>query len=91
MGELKYKVRPKVLQEVKLITNTPAQCYKRYFYLNPEMPISIPVWLGYGSCTVDGFEFTYPDTGDRSTCIGDSGGPTFWEDFNDKQRAYMIG
>ena len=53
--------------------------------------LSIPVWKGYGSCTVDGYGHNYPNTGQSSTCPGDSGSPVFWEDINDNQRAYMIG
>ena len=80
MGDVRPGDRAMVLQEVDLITNTPAECYLRsWSWLG--IPISIPVWLGFGSCTVDGFGRTYPDTGNRSTCLGDSGGPIFWEDF----------
>ena len=90
MGDVRPGDRAMVLQEVDLITNTKAECYMRsWSWLG--IPISIPVWLGFGSCTIDGFGRTYPDTGNRSTCLGDSGGPIFWEDFNDNERAYMIG
>ena len=67
----------------------------KHFYYNPDFPdnpeLSIPVWKGYGSCTVDGYGHNYPNTGQSSTCPGDSGSPVFWEDINDNQRAYMIG
>ena len=95
MGEVKNKVLPTVLQELNLITNTPLECFRRLYYGNPESTLTVyPVWLGFGSCTVDSFGLTYPETGNRSTCIGDSGSSIFWEDFSDKvhkDRAYMIG
>ena len=97
MGLVNANVRPRVLQEVTLITYTPDQCYKKHFYYNPDYNPDeveqhpIPVWKGYGSCTVDGYGHNYPKTGQSSTCPGDSGSPVFWEDINDNQRAYMIG
>ena len=92
MGLVNENVRPRVLQEVTLITYTPDQCYKKHFYYNPEVvQLPIPVQKGYGSCTVDGYGHNYPNTGQSSTCPGDSGSPVFWEDINDNQRAYMIG
>ena len=91
MGLVNENVKPRVLQEVTLITYTPDQCYKKHFYSNPDEQLLIPVWKGYGSCTVDGYGHNYPNTGQSSTCPGDSGSPVFWEDINDNQRAYMIG
>ena len=91
MGEVKPNVRPTVLQEIDLITNTPQECFKRYWYLNPDAPAFIKVWLGFGSCTVDSFGMPYPNAGKRSTCLGDSGSSIFWEDVGNDHRAYMIG
>ena len=92
MGEVKADVRATVLQEIDLITNTPQECFKRYWTQNPENPMMIiNVWLGFGSCAVDSFGLTYPNTGDRSICLGDSGNSLFWEDVGNDHRAYLIG
>ena len=95
MGQVQNNVLPTVLQELIVRTNTPMECFKRIYYGNPESTLTVfPVWLGFGSCIVDSFGRTYPEAGNRSTCIGDSGSSIFWEDFSDKvhkDRAYMIG
>ena len=78
MGEVKADVRATVLQEIDLITNTPLECWKRYMFQHPEIPVLYEVWLGFGSCAVDSFGRIYPKAGNRSICLGDSGSSIFW-------------
>ena len=91
MGEVKADVRATVLQEIDLITNTPLECWKRYMFQHPEIPVLYEVWLGFGSCAVDSFGRIYPKAGNRSICLGDSGNSLFWEDVSNDHRAYLIG
>ena len=55
------------------------QCYKHQF---PHHPI--PKKLGIGYCLNGTNEY-------ETLCEGDSGGPAFWEDQEDSDRAYLIG
>ena len=91
MGVVKANIRPTFLQEIKMVTNAPQQCFKRWMFKNPEVPVTIPAWLGFGSCAVDSFGMAYPKAGNRSICLGDSGSSIFWEDVGNDHRAYMIG
>ena len=53
-------------------------CFKNQY---PDLPV--PKDLGIGYC-LNG------TIGIETMCLGDSGGPAFWEDQNDSDRAYLI-
>ena len=57
-------------------------CHKHIFSF-PNFP-PVPKDLGIGYCLngTNGYE---------TMCVGDSGGPAFWEDQEDSNRAYLIG
>ena len=78
-GDIENDGDPIFLQNVELNMISGLHCYKHQW---PDLPV--PKDLGTGYC-LNG------TNGNETLCIGDSGGPAFWEDQNDSGRAYLIG
>ena len=78
-GYVKNFTDPIFLQNVDLKRISGVQCYKHQF---PHHPIPKNLGIGYCLNGTNGYE---------TLCVGDSGGPAFWEDQEDSNRAYLIG
>ena len=79
-GYIKNVTDPIFLQNVQLDTISARQCYKYQYPDNPPGPDQLESIYCLGGTN-----------GNETMCLGDSGGPAFWEDPNDTNRAFLIG